>query len=177
MRRLYQSQSSTLLVNLDILCRWGRIPGSSVNHSPNTKVKQILCPAATPEQDSRVFCPILEILETSVKWRILSDKDICALVYSAQIPLTTLSQERNAAWKLGKHAGNEICYRLSFGASLAYKFEKQNSVCSCVWFSVLFCLSVLALVFQPTSKRTNLAFCPSLFYDVNPLAHPCTCPL
>lgn len=64
-----------------------------------------------------------------MEWWILSDEDICALVYSAQIPLTTFSQETNVAWKLGKHAGNEICYRLAIAASPAYKFNRQRSVC------------------------------------------------
>lgn len=51
-------------------------------------------------------------LEAGVEWWIVSYKDICGLVYSAQIPLTAFSQKTNVAWEPGKHAGNEICYRL-----------------------------------------------------------------
>lgn len=51
-------------------------------------------------------------LEAGVEWWIVSYKDICGLVYSAQIPLTAFSQKTNVVWEPGKHAGNEICYRL-----------------------------------------------------------------
>lgn len=79
------------------------------------------------------------MLEVGVEWRILSDEDICALVYSTQIPLTTFSQETNAVWKLGKHGGNEICYRLLIVAPLAYKFKRHGSVWGeCVFVGVRF---------------------------------------